>query len=92
MIKNGLDNYLIPPPPPNGCLTHIYHKLYIKCSPQMITYLDAIHSFILSAMGITSTLKYLDLLSYGVSSKVHFIKKRLGEIMSKVSKFEGRKV
>jgi hypothetical protein len=41
----------------------------------MITYLDVIHSFILNAMGIIGTLKYLDLLSYGVSSKVHLSKK-----------------
>jgi hypothetical protein len=54
---------------------HIYHKLYIKGLPGMIAYLDAIHSFILNAMGIIGTLKYLDLLSYGVYSKVHLSKK-----------------
>jgi hypothetical protein len=31
MIKNRLDNYLIPPK--NGHLTHINPKLYIKCPP-----------------------------------------------------------
>jgi hypothetical protein len=29
MIKNRLDNYLIPPK--NGCLTHVDPKFYIKC-------------------------------------------------------------
>ncbi len=33
MIKNKLDNYLIPPI--NGRLTHTYPKLYIKCPPKM---------------------------------------------------------
>jgi hypothetical protein len=31
MMKNRLDNYLIPPK--NGHLTHINPKLYIKCPP-----------------------------------------------------------
>ncbi len=31
MIKNRLDNYLIPPK--NGHLTHINPKLYVKCPP-----------------------------------------------------------
>jgi len=34
-------------------------------------YLDEIYSFILSAMGITSTLKYLNLLPHEVLSRVH---------------------
>jgi hypothetical protein len=74
VIKNGLGNYIIPP------LKMVVSRTYItnftlSVPPRMIVYLDAIHSFILSAMGIRSTLEYLDLFSYGVSSKVHLSRK-----------------
>jgi hypothetical protein len=74
VIKNGLDNYLIPPLKMVVWCTYI-PNFTLSVSLEMITYLDVIHSFILNAMGIIGTLKYLDLLSYGVSSKVHLSKK-----------------
>jgi hypothetical protein len=33
VIRDKLDNSLIPPPPKNGHLTHLDPKLYIKCPP-----------------------------------------------------------
>jgi len=57
----------------------------------VITYLDAIHSFILNAMRIAGTLKYLNLLPYGVFSRLHLSRKRLGETMGKVSNLKDAK-
>jgi hypothetical protein len=40
-----------------------------------VLYLDAIYSFVLNAMRIAGPLKYLNLLPYGVSSRLHLSRK-----------------